>query len=105
MSPITTHVLDTSIGKPAQGVPVKLEFQGKTLAERKTDADGRVKDLLDDDHKLVQGTYRLTFEIKSYFARTFYPSATIEFEITDPSDHYHVPLLVSGYGYSTYRGS
>jgi 5-hydroxyisourate hydrolase len=114
MSAITTHVLDTAAGRPARGVPVRLELltDGKgwmKLAERMTDPDGRVKDLLADGAKLDPGTYRLTFGTGAYFAAqkiaTFYPEANVVFEIRDPGQHYHVPLLVSPFGYSTYRGS
>ena len=114
MSGITTHVLDTSTGRPARGVPVRLELHtdGKgwvKLAERTTDGDGRVKDLLADGAKLDAGTYRLTFVTGAYFAAqkvaTFFPEASVVFEIRDPAQHYHVPLLLSPFGYSTYRGS
>lgn len=114
MSGITTHVLDTAAGRPARGVPVKLEVQ-KTgrgwvaLAERTTDADGRVRDLVADGSELDAGTYRLTFGTGAYFAaqglETFFPEATVAFEVRDPSQHHHVPLLLSPFGYSTYRGS
>ncbi len=112
MSQITTHVLDTSIGKPANGVPVILEhkvegFWTKT-AEGMTNADGRVNNLLPADKSLDRGTYRIIFNTLKYFksqnAKSFYPSVTVEFEITDAS-HYHVPLLLNPFGYSTYRGS
>ena len=114
MSGITTHVLDTSAGRPARGVPVRLEVQSGsrgwvTLAERATDADGRVRDLLSDGSKLDAGTYRLTFGTGAYFEAqgqtTFFPEASIVFQVREPSQHHHVPLLVSPYGYSTYRGS
>ncbi|MBI1797810.1 MAG: hydroxyisourate hydrolase [Candidatus Eisenbacteria bacterium] len=114
MSGITTHVLDTAAGRPARGVPVRLDVRadGKgwvTLAERTTDADGRVQDLLAGGARLDAGRYRLTFGTGAYFAAqgvaTFFPEAAVEFEITDATQHYHVPLLVSPFGYSTYRGS
>jgi 5-hydroxyisourate hydrolase len=114
MSGITTHVLDTSAGCPARGVPVRLEVQSGargwvTLSERTTDADGRVRDLLTDGSKLDAGTYRLTFGTGAYFEAqgqtTFFPEASIVFEVREPSQHHHVPLLLSPYGYSTYRGS
>lgn len=112
MSHITTHILDTSIGKPAPGVNVVLESQqpgGWQLVSRGvTDDNGRISNLIPDERKLTPGTYRLTFDTKSYFfsihTKTFYPAIHIDFEVTDDS-HYHVPLLVSPYGYSTYRGS
>ena len=114
MSGITTHVLDTSAGRPALGVPVRLEVRSDakgwvTLAERVTDGDGRVKDLLAAGSKLDAGTYRLTFGTGAYFAAqgqsTFFPEASVVFEVRDVGQHHHVPLLLSPFGYSTYRGS
>ena len=112
-SPITTHILDTTIGKPASGVPVLLEFlQEDTwqhLANGDTDSDGRISNLLDTGTQLQAGIYRITFDTASYFQdsgrQSFYPYVTIVFGIQDPSQHYHVPLLLNPYGYSTYRGS
>ncbi|MBM2841863.1 MAG: 5-Hydroxyisourate Hydrolase (HIUase) [Bacteroidetes bacterium] len=113
-SPITTHVLDTSIGRPAEGVYVTLDFHDngtawKTIATGVTNADGRVTNLLHESAKLARGIYRLTFDTASYFhdqeALGFYPSVMVIFEINDPSAHYHVPLLLSPHGYTTYRGS
>lgn len=112
-SPLTTHVLDTSRGKPAPGVAVVLEKQEgntwKTLAKRATDADGRVNNLLDAHHRLETGSYRLTFDTASYFSshgvKSIFPTVVVVVEISDTSQHYHIPLLVSPYGYSTYRGS
>jgi len=112
MSQLTTHVLDTSIGKPAEGITVILERNSngewKKIAEGITDPDGRISDLLVPDAFLEVGTYRLLFETAVYFNRqsknTFYPKITIEFSVTDKS-HYHVPLLLNPFGYSTYRGS
>lgn len=111
MSRITTHVLDTSIGKPAEGVRIILEYfsNGKweKLANGKTNIDGRISDLL-PDNKAVTGMFRLIFDTYAYFndqnKKTFYPNVTIEFEIAD-STHYHVPLLLNPFGYTTYRGS
>ena len=114
MSAITTHVLDTAAGRPARGVPVKLEVRSGakgwvTLTERTTNDDGRVKDLLAEGAKLDAGTYRLTFGTGAYFAAqgqsTFFPEASVVFEVRDPAQHHHVPLLLSPFGYSTYRGS
>ena len=110
MSPITTHVLDTARGLPAQGVPVELEFrdaQGwKSLAKGKTDADGRIANLLKG--KLAKGFYRLHFNTAAYFrsigTKGFYPTVLVTFQIREKR-HHHVPLLLSPYGYSTYRGS
>lgn len=112
MTSITTHILDTSKGRPAGGVLVALEIRsGETFRELgrgMTDADGRLKTLLPPG-QLVCGTYRLTFQTGAYFAHhgveAFYPEVTIDFEVRDPTQHYHVPLLLNPYGYSTYRGS
>ncbi len=113
MSAITTHVLDTSLGKPAAGVAVTLEAHSgegwKTLASGTTNADGRLRDLLPEDYKLAAGTYRLRFETAAYFrargVEGFYPHIEITFAVKDATQHYHVPLLLSPFGYSTYRGS
>ncbi len=112
MSQLTTHILDTSLGRPAKNVAVILEHQFKDhwikIAEGTTNDDGRITDLLKEDMILKVGNYRLIFETAFYFQiqkiKTFYPRITIEFEIVDQS-HYHVPLLLNPYGYSTYRGS
>ena len=111
-SPITTHILDINRGKPAVGVPVVLEQNGqswKEIAKGVTDADGRVSTLLPAGSPIAAGTYRLTFETASYFKKQgvtgFYPYVTIVFEVAEAAEHYHVPLLLSAHGYSTYRGS
>lgn len=112
-SPITTHVLDTTLGKPAHGIEVTLEISEsgawRTLGVGKTNSDGRVADLLAHDYILQKGIYRITFATSSYFhacgAVGFYPSVPIIFEIHDGEQHYHVPLLLNPFGYSTYRGS
>jgi 5-hydroxyisourate hydrolase len=113
MSAITTHVLDTARGLPAAGLPVQLEIlSGKgrfrTLARRVTDASGRIQDLLPPGPP-KPGVYRLTFDTGAYFriAKTpcFFPSVSVLFEIPDQGGHYHVPLLLSPFGYSTYRGT
>ena len=114
MSGITTHVLDLALGQPARGVSVRLEQHSATkgwvvLAEKRTDADGRVRDLLAAESKPATGRYRISFGTGEYFSgrgqACFHPEVTVAFEIDDPAQHYHVPLLVSPYGYSTYRGS
>jgi len=113
MSAITTHILDTSRGRPAGGVGVVLEVQAgegwKILGQGTTDEDGRLKNLLPAGFVLQEGVYRLTFRTSDYFAaqqvESFYPEVTISFSINDAAAHYHVPLLVSPFGYSTYRGS
>jgi 5-hydroxyisourate hydrolase len=113
LSAITTHVLDTSLGRPAAGVPVVLERGGgasqwQVLGHGETDVDGRLSTLLKAE-PLRAGTYRLVFDTRTYFAKRgtsgFYPSVTVVFEVDDVNAHYHVPLLLSPYGYSTYRGS
>ncbi len=113
MSNITTHVLDTSLGRPAAGVPLLLEMKQpqdnwKELSRGVTDADGRCHQLLPAG-ALAAGAYRLSFDTASYFKSRhvsgFYPQVSVEFEVRDPESHYHVPLLLSPYGYSTYRGS
>lgn len=113
MSPITTHVLDTSAGRPAAGIAVSLEIgEGgsfRELARGATDADGRCRDLLPDGARLAAGVYRLSFDSGAYFAArgqaTFYPRVQLLFAVREPSEHYHVPLLLSPFGYTTYRGS
>ena len=107
MSPITTHVLNTTSGRPAAGVPVTLEIQSgeqwKQLAESATDSDGRARNLLPADHRLEPGLYCLRFQTAAISA--FFPEIEIRFYIENPEQHYHVPLLLSAYGYTTYRGS
>jgi 5-hydroxyisourate hydrolase len=114
MNAITTHILDTSQGKPASGVGIILEIQNtdnswQELGRGRTDADGRLRDLLPTDFTLREGIYRLTFETADYFAThdlaSFYPEVTIIFRVLDATQHYHVPLLLNPFGYSTYRGS
>ena len=112
MSQITTHILDTSLGKPAANVSIVLEVEKngswKELAKGKTDVDGRIKNLLPENATVESGIYRLIFDIGAYYSslnlKTFYPSVKIEFHVTDKS-HYHVPLLLNPFGYTTYRGS
>ncbi len=108
MSALSTHVLDTSLGRPAQGVAVRLEgADGVSLGSGTTDADGRVPAI--GPERLDAGDYRLSFATGSYFAATgtagFYPEIVIAFTIVDPEQHHHVPLLLSPFGYATYRGS
>ncbi len=114
MSAITTHVLDTARGRAASGVPASLEIHAadeswKLVSQGKTDADGRLKFLFPPGFELVPGTYRILFDTQTYFRSQdvtgFYPSVTIVFVVRDAMQHYHVPLLLSPYGYSTYRGS
>ena len=113
MSAITTHVLDTALGRPAGGVHVELEFREqaawRTLARGATDPEGRLRSLLPDGSPLTPGEYRLVFDTEEYFARLhpqgFYKRVTVEFTVAGGEAHYHVPLLLSPFGYSTYRGT
>lgn len=104
---LSTHVLDAVSGRPAVGVAVSLfDADGVSLATGTTDADGRIGALGD---ALDAGIYRIRFDTAAYFTGQgvdgFYPEITIAFEITDAASHYHVPVLLSPYAYSTYRGS
>lgn len=110
MSQITTHILDTSLGKPAAGITIIL-YSGnndiwKEITRGVTNSDGRIADLLKKD--LQHGVYKMRFETKEYFDKkkidTFYPHVDIVFDIST-SEHYHIPLLLNPFGYSTYRGS
>ena len=114
MSAITTHVLDISIGRPAAGVPVKLDRQTndglwEPIGCQKTDDNGRARDLMPEGRSLTAAVHRLTFDVGSYFKdkqiEGFYQEVVIAFTVNEPSQHYHVPLLLSPFGYSTYRGS
>ena len=111
-SSITTHVLDTSLGAPAAGIEIRLDRLGddgvwRGVGGGATDADGRAGQLLDG--AIEVGTYSLTFETGPYLADSgrdgFFPQVRIEFVVNDAAQHYHVPLLLSPYGYSTYRGT
>jgi len=110
---ISTHVLDTSIGRPAAAVSVRLEQRSAAtwtdVSTGVTDPDGRVPGLLPPSLAAGAGAYRLTFAVGEYFRRrgveSFYESVAIDFVVRDAAAHYHVPLLLSPYGYSTYRGS
>mmetsp|Transcript_41950 Transcript_41950/g.131460 ORF Transcript_41950/g.131460 Transcript_41950/m.131460 type:complete len:142 (-) Transcript_41950:136-561(-) len=114
MSPITTHVLDTAKGTPAMGLPISLEYLGngavETVAAGVTNDDGRIPGFMDSQAELRGGLYRMTFNTAAYYERLgeafFYPEVVIQFMLPDtPDDHYHIPLLLSPFGYSTYRGS
>ena len=113
---VSTHVLDASLGRPARDVPVALFHQyaqgdWRELLRGYTDADGRLKGTTSTGQplELSQGVHRIDFETAIYFARNgqtgFYPQVSITFEVLDPAAHYHVPLLLSPFAYSTYRGS
>ena len=109
MSTLSTHVLDTSLGRPARGIRVSLEHAGTVIGSGTTDADGRVRDLQEANTSLATGDYLLRFSVADYFSTsgrsTFYSEIVVNFRITDAGGHYHVPLLLSPFGYSTYRGS
>ena len=111
---ISTHVLDTALGIPAAGVPVRLDHQQKdtrwrTIGDSQTDGDGRCKQLLPEPHALPPGIYRLAFDTRTYHATKevsgLYPVVEITFEVRPGETHFHVPLLLSPNGYTTYRGS
>jgi 5-hydroxyisourate hydrolase len=114
MSAISTHVLDTARGLPASDVPVRLERQESSgdwrlLASGRTDRDGRCAELLPAGESLPAGNYRMTFDTASYFAARkvegLYPVVQITFAVRAGEAHFHIPLLLSPYGYTTYRGS
>jgi 5-hydroxyisourate hydrolase len=121
MSTISTHVLDTALGRPAEGVRVTLErvsmaggesalgSRPPALGGGVTDADGRVRELLPPGGALGEGTYWLRFAVSEYFANAgrdaFYPEVVVIFRVAAADQHYHVPLLLNPFGYSTYRGS
>lgn len=103
MSAITTHVLDTSTGRPASGVAVALLRDGTEVAHARTDHDGR---WVAADGAVPPGTYRLVFATGDYFrGATFHPQVSVDFLVRDSAERHHVPLLLSPFGYTTYRGS
>jgi 5-hydroxyisourate hydrolase len=110
---ITTHVLDVSLGRPAAGVSIVLERRvaggWQSIGRGITDADGRLKTLMAGHTPMVAGQHRLTFDTGAYFAgrgqQAFYPEVAITFDVAAGEPHYHVPLLLSPFGYTTYRGS
>ncbi len=113
MSTISTHVLDTARGCPAEGMPIRLERRDAdgrwtVLSEQVTNHDGRVGALVPEG-RIELGVHRMTFGTEAYHAtlgvKGFYPEVAVEFEIIASDEHYHVPLLISPFGYSTYRGS
>jgi 5-hydroxyisourate hydrolase len=108
---ITTHVLDLVQGTPANNIPTILEKLvdsnlWETIGSGTTNEDGRIDNLSEDNNSIISGTYRLTFDVSSYYETdSFYSSIPIIFNITNTNRHYHLPLLLSRFGYSTYRGS
>jgi 5-hydroxyisourate hydrolase len=105
VSLVTTHVLDTATGRPAKGIAVRFETaQGKPIAEGRTDDDGRIRDL--GPETLDPGVYRLVFDTGAHLGPdAFFPEVALTFRISDGTAHHHVPLLLSPFAYSTYRGS
>lgn len=112
-NPLSVHVLNIQSGQPSPGVEVHLEQHTDTgwttLSTATTDASGRVSALYPEDERFTSGRYRVTFETGDWFAErdtaTFFPEIPVPFEVADTDQHYHVPLLLSPYGYSTYRGN
>jgi len=113
MGQITTHVLDTAKGQPAEGIKISLQRpvgdgQWEDITTGVTNSDGRVPNFMADGQTIEPGMYRMLFDTKTYFenigTKGFYPEVSVSFEITD-GEHYHIPLLLSPFGYSTYRGS
>ena len=111
---ITTHVLDTARGRPAAAIPVVLERRGGAgewigVGRGETDRDGRLRSLSPDGTTLVPAVYRLTFQTRGYFdslgVTAFYPEVVVVFETAAGETHYHVPLLIGPFGYTTYRGT
>jgi 5-hydroxyisourate hydrolase len=113
LSAITTHVLDVSLGRPAVGVAVVLERGGQNqwtvVGHGATDTDGRARTLMAPDAALAPGVYRLVFDTRRYFegrgVQTLYPSIVVIFEVSADQPKYHIPVLLSPFGYTTYRGS
>jgi 5-hydroxyisourate hydrolase len=113
MSGLTTHVLDTASGRPAAGVALRLSRGGEILVNTRTNADGRCDQPLLSGEAITPGAYRLEFDVGAYYRAqgvvlpdpAFLDTVAIEFGIADVAQHYHVPLLVSPFGYTTYRGS
>jgi len=110
MNTLSSHVLDTTLGKPAKGIALTLTLPDGSTLSGETDNDGRFKNWgLVDDSGFPAGIYNLRFHCKSYLIEThgssFYPHIDITFELTENSGHYHVPLLISPFGFSSYRGS
>lgn len=113
MSGISTHVLDTARGRPAAGIAISLEIRAGSdwarLANAVTDESGRAANLIPTAGPFERGAYRLLFDAAAYFRaqgiETFYSEVSVTFEVRNPREHYHVPLLLSPWGYTTYRGS
>ncbi|MDR6677665.1 hydroxyisourate hydrolase [Pseudomonas oryzihabitans] len=112
-NPLSVHVLNLETGVPSAGVHVTLERQvgesWQPLAEEVTNAQGRVPALFPEDQTFAKGEYRVVFKTGDYYRQqgrsAFFPEIPVVFEVTQPAQHYHIPLLLSPYGFSTYRGS
>lgn len=108
--PVTSHVLDQEFGKPAQGMPVSIQLAetGELVASGVTNTDGRVREW-DRSFSLAQGRYRVIFSVSQWAVAQqrdfFYPEICVDFMVARPDEHFHIPLLLSTFGYSTYRGS
>jgi 5-hydroxyisourate hydrolase len=105
MSGISTHVLDTAAGVPAAGMPVHLYLRDREVGSGVTNHDGRCAALLAAAIPLEASVYRIVFDVSAVYPNSFYPSVEISFRVSQPSAHYHVPLLLSPFGFTTYRGS
>jgi len=103
MSGISTHILDTAVGRPASGIQVHLYRESEELASAFTNEDGRVPALLDTP--LRTGKYRIVFDVGERWSDGFYPEVSVTFWVRDPKSQYHIPLLISAFGFTTYRGS
>jgi len=105
MNRLSTHVLDTSSGKPANGVPVYLYQGDREINAGVTDSDGRCQNLLPDGQTLSAGVYCIVFDVTALFPGGLYPEVAVSFKVSAEAMHYHIPLLISPFGYTTYRGS
>jgi 5-hydroxyisourate hydrolase len=105
MKRLSTHVLDTSSGKPVNGVRVRFYHADRELCTSVTDADGRCQNLLAEGRTMSPGVYRLVFDVTALFPDGLYPEVVISFRVSAEAEHYHIPLLISPFGYTTYRGS
>jgi 5-hydroxyisourate hydrolase len=109
MNTLSTHVLDLGLGRPAHGIRVTLSRDDSVLGTELTDADGRVRQFVAPSAPLAPGSYQLTFFVAEYFSQAgreyFFPEIAVRFTLAEGSQHYHVPLLLSPFGYSTYQGS
>jgi 5-hydroxyisourate hydrolase len=109
VSTLSTHVLDTALGRPAKGILVTVEQGGVVIGSDVTDDEGRARQILNNDSRLAEGDCSLTFSVGDYFSQSgregFYSEIVVSFRIKSGVEHYHIPLLLSPFGYSTYRGS